>query len=255
MKNTMKKLSAFAMIALAAGLMTGCSGNNTNEPSNNDGTNDKTENNNNNNNENNGNKNPETTEGNTFVFEFEDLDFSQKSSSGLSGAAQGWELVTKATGFGINVPAGTEASNGYFAGYTYEAGFTYDFEVTASAATTATMVLRMNSEIGNFELGPNHGLAINVNNSALDYTPVTVTVGKDVNGIDSLYAFADYTISAPVTLAEGKNTINFTILAATVSRGQIAPLMDCMKLSVKDSATLTFSNNYQEQTHRGYEAD
>lgn len=117
------------------------------------------------------------------------------------------------------------------------------------------MTLRMNSEIGTFELGPDHGLAIIVNGQVLDYSSVTVTVGKDVNGVDSLYAFKDYKISVPVSLNDGKNTIIFEILPATVSRGQIAPLMDCMKLVVKDSVTLTFANNYQEETGRGYEAD
>lgn len=193
-------------------------------------------------------------EGNTTVFEFEDLDFTNKKSSGLSGAAEAWELVTKASGFGINVPAGHEASNGYFAGYTYEVGFTYEFEVTASAATSVSMILRMNSEVGILELSPNQGLAIKVNGVALNYAPVTVIPGEDVNNIISLHSFSDYKIAVDeIKLNEGANSVVFEILEYEVSRGQAAPLMDCMKLSTKDDVTLTFSNNYQEETHRGYE--
>lgn len=194
------------------------------------------------------------TPGHTTVFEFEDLDFSDKKSSGLSGAAEGWELVTKATGFGINVPAGSEASNGYFAGYTYEVGFTYEFEVTAAAATEVSMILRMNTEVGVLELGPRQGLAIKVNGVALNYDPVTVIPGEDVNHIASLNAFADYKIEGDkINLIEGKNTVTFEILEYQVSRGQAAPLMDCMKLTTQDDVTLTFANNYQEETGRGYE--
>lgn len=199
---------------------------------------------------------PVTPSGYTTVFEFEDLDFTDKSSSGLSGAAEGWELVSGIPGLERDqIAEANRPSNDHFAGYTYEAGFYYEFEVEAAAATTVDMVLRMNTEVGPLELSPDQGLEITVNGTAIDFNSVIVTAGTTTSGTFSLFSFNDYDMAEGVSLNQGTNTIRFTITEYVVSRGQAAPLFDCMKLTTEDDVKLTFANNYQEETGRGYDAD
>lgn len=260
MKKIKKLIVLLLCISLLAAVMvfTACN-DDDNEGGNNNGGNSQNggNNNGNNNGEGDGNGNIITPTGTTTVFEFEDLDYSDKSSSGLSGAAEGWELVGGISNMDRNrVAEDARPSNNYYAGFTYEEGFTYEFEIHAQADVTVEMILRMNSEVGVLELGPNQGLAIIVNDVALDYDSVTVYPCSYIDNTFALCAFADYQIKGDeIKLKEGDNTIVFMILEYQVSRGQAAPLMDCMKLSTSEDVTLTFSNNYQVETGRGYHSD
>lgn len=185
--------------------------------------------------------------GTTYTFEFEDCDFTGMVGDGNSGSAFEWEMVGTIPAFGIKIPEGQEPSNKHFVYFNYTAGLTFDFEVTASQATTANMVVRFGSEIGNIvDLGPEAGMAIMVNGVALDYAPFTVE-SLPINGGPVPYTFADYEISAPVELNEGVNNVTFVILQRkTLSSPNDAPTMDCFKLTVQDDTVLTHTNNYQE---------
>lgn len=189
----------------------------------------------------------EEAAGTTYVFEFEDCDFTGMVGDGNSGSAFEWEMVGTTPAFGIKVPEEQAPSNKHFVYFNYTAGLTFDFEVTADKATTAAMTVRFGSEIGNIvDLGPDAGMAIIVNGVALDYAPFTVE-SLPINGGPVPYTFADYEISVPVELNEGANTVTFVILERkTLSSPNDAPTMDCFKLTVTDDAVLTHTNNYQE---------
>ncbi len=185
--------------------------------------------------------------GTVYTFEFEDLDFTGMVGDGNSGAAVAWEMVGTTPAFGIKVPDEQKPSNNHYVYFNYTAGLSFNFEINASQATEAKMVIRLGSEIGNIvDLGPESGLAILVNGVALDYDPFTVE-SLQINGGPVPYTFADYEISVPVTLNEGVNTVTFTILQRkTLSSPNDAPTMDCFTLTVTDDTVLTFTNNYQE---------
>lgn len=188
----------------------------------------------------------ETTE-TTYTFEFEDLDFTGMVGDGNSGSAMEWEMVGTTPTFGIKVPDEQKPSNNHYVYFNYTAGLSFSFDINADQATTAKMVVRFGSEIGNIvDLGPDAGLAITVNGTALDYAPFTVE-SIQLNGGPVPYTFADYEISVPVELVEGENNITFTILPRkTLSSPNDAPTMDCFTLTVDNGAVLTFTNNYQE---------
>ena len=190
----------------------------------------------------------------TYTFEFEDLDFTGMVGDGNSGSAMEWEMVGTVPAFGIVVPEEQKPSNDHYVYFNFTAGLSFPFEINADKATTATMVLRLGSEIGNIvDLGPDYGLSITVNGTPLEYDPFTVE-SLQINGGPVPYTFKDYEISVPVELVEGENNITFTILKRkTLSSPNDAPTMDCFKLTVEDDAVLTFTNNYQEQNdYPGY---
>lgn len=182
-----------------------------------------------------------------YTFEFEDLDFTGMVGDGNSGSAQGWEMVGTIPAFGITIPDEQKPSNDHYVYYDYTAGLSFEFDIESDKETTADMVMRLGSEIGNIvDLGPKNGLSITVNGEALDYSPFTVEALTS-NGGPVPYTFEDYEISAPVKLKEGENKIVFTILERkTLSAPNDAPTMDCFTLQVEDDAQLTFTNNYQE---------
>ena len=190
----------------------------------------------------------------TYTFEFEDLDFTGMVGDGNSGSAMEWEMVGTIPAFGITVPEEQKPSNNHYVYFNYTAGLSFPFEISSDKATTAKMVVRLGSEIGNIvDMGPDAGFAIAVNGVALDYAPFTVE-SLPINGGPVPYTFKDYEISVPVELVEGENNITFTILQRkTLSSPNDAPTMDCFTLTVEDDAALTFTNNYQEQNdYPGY---
>ena len=181
------------------------------------------------------------------TFEAEDLDFEDLSGPGYSGASYGYDMIVKDT-------YGAGASNGYYVTYLYASyestqyNTTLEFHVTSDVAVSGvTLILRLSAEYADIVInGDNYNVL--VNGSQLGYDDITFTGAADATNNKTVLAFADYTISAAVTLQAGDNTVtlrtaNTTKQTSGGTMNSTAPMVDCIKLAA-DGATLTWTDGY-----------
>lgn len=153
---------------------------------------------------------------NSYIFEAEYVDVTGLKGSGFSGAAEGLDLV---------VPS-QNASNGYYIGFTHRAGFSITFNLTAEGADSeAEFSFSLASESGSMELTPDIFI-IEVNGVKLEYD--SFIVRSAVQGLE----FATYTLSCPVSVADGQNTVTVTIGANEYMNGATGgPMIDNLQVS------------------------
>ena len=185
-----------------------------------------------------------------YRFEAEYCDVITNANGGMgisgntySGSTQGKGLVQQEyAGFNI------ESSNGFFVHFLYARDNTLTFEINASEATTARIVMRLSAEYKEEGFSINskgdNGASkytIKVNNTAMDYGTISFTnVPKQGEGWKK---FENYELAASVALVKGKNTVDMItdnqdkLMGTAVAT---APMIDC--LTFETSATLSWLN-------------
>ncbi len=155
----------------------------------------------------------------TDTFEAEYIYVNDLTGAGYSSAPSGTGLIQ----------AAANASNGYFLGYLNKA-MSFSFNITATKATTATLILRLGSEVGDITYDPSM-FAIYVNDTEINYGSISFNqIGSD----SSDFGFTEITISPSISLVEGDNEIRFQIYNSSKATGTfnaVGCLFDCIKLS------------------------
>ncbi|MDD2575791.1 MAG: hypothetical protein PHD47_04930 [Acholeplasmataceae bacterium] len=174
----------------------------------------------------NGNDDPDKGEIQTYIMEAEYVDLSDVKGGGHSNEASGVDVI-----YGDGTEAEKEAgwSNGYFVAFTHKEGVQLTFVFNASeAATGATIVLRLGSEMGELTFSPS-SFSVNLNGEEIDYGNVTIASNSPSLGE---MVFYDKTITTTATLVEGENILTLTVLANELAGGTTAgPIIDCVKIT------------------------
>ena len=185
-----------------------------------------------------------------YRFEAEYCDVITTANDGMgisgntySGSTQGTGLIQQEyAGFNVN------SSNGFFVHFLYARDNTLTFEINASEAANARIVMRLSAEYKEEGFSINstgsNGASkytIKVNGQAMDYGTIEFTnVPKQGEGWKP---FEDYELAASVALVKGKNTIDMItdnqdkLMGTAVAT---APMIDC--LTFETSATLSWLN-------------
>lgn len=153
----------------------------------------------------------------TNRFEGEYVNLTGKKGAGYSSAPGGTGLIQK-------TPA---ASDGFFLGY-LNCAIDFEFVINAEQATSATLVLNLGSEVGNFTYDKEM-FSIIINGEELDYVPFNVT---QIGTGEADFGFTAITVGT-VNLQQGENTITFEIHESDKATGTytaVGCLFDYMEL-------------------------
>lgn len=178
---------------------------------------------------------------NTYTFEAEDTDLSNKVGPGFSGSAAERNMVC--------YDDKIDANGNRFVSFLYAKGLSLDFYLASDIETTnCELYLRLSGEMASFTLTPdNYIVCLNDNN--LTYAPISFEIknqDSDLTNTTKL-PFKDYLIKSNLKLNKGKNSL-FLITNNSdnfVGGGTIAgtaPMVDCIKL--KTDAVVTWDKNY-----------
>lgn len=154
----------------------------------------------------------------TNRFEGEYVNLTGKKGAGYSSAPGGTGLIQK-------TPA---ASGGFFLGY-LNCAIDFEFVVTAEKATSATLVLNLGSEVGNFTYD-SEMFSIVINGEELAYTPFAVT---QIGTGEANFGFTRIEVGS-IDLQAGENTITFEIHESDKASGTytaVGCLFDYMELN------------------------
>lgn len=169
---------------------------------------------------------------NTYVMEAEYIDIANVKGSGISSDQSGYSMIY---GSGSDEDKAKGWSSGYYVGYTYTSECTMDFVFTSNAAATATIVLRLGSELGNISLTPDN-FEVKLNGTAITYNSMYVENSESMSDMK----FADKTVTTSARLVEGENKITLTVLPNTLKNGATGgPIIDCVK--IQTTSTLTYT--------------
>lgn len=177
-----------------------------------------------------------------YVMEAEYIYLDGVMGAGISSEASGVNMIF---GNGNDADKAKGWSNGYYVGFTYAAGLTLDFKFNSDAAGSATIILRLGSEIGNVTFGPD-SLALKVNGAAVTYTNIYIPG----SAMDSL-SFTDKTVTTNASLIKGENTVSLVVQNNTLLGGAQTggPMVDCIKIKTK--ALLTWTDKTDNPGRRG----
>jgi lipoprotein len=176
----------------------------------------------------------------TYTFEAEYIDLDNVSGAGTSIDKSGVDMIY---GDGTQAQKDLGWSNGYYVGYTYSVNQPLNFVFESDGAATATIILRLGSELGDLNLTPDI-YSVKLNGKEIPYTSIYVQ-GTSGMGAMAEMKFSDKTVTNSATLKEGKNVISLTVLSNTLNPGSDGagrtggPVVDCIK--VQTSANLTWS--------------
>jgi hypothetical protein len=170
----------------------------------------------------------------TYGMEAEYIDLDGVQGAGISSEAYGVSMIY---GDGDQEDKDKGWSNGYYVGFTYAADLTLNFKFNAAAAGTATVMLRLGSELGNITLTPDN-FAVKVNGAAVAYTNIFISNSSSME----VMAFSDKTVAANAQLVAGENTISLVVLQNTLKNNSSTggPTIDCIK--IKTSSVLTWTD-------------
>lgn len=161
-----------------------------------------------------------------YVLEAEYIDLSEVQGAGESSSQAGVNMIY---GDGDDEDKAKGWSGGYFVGYTYVAGLHLDFVFTSDAETTATLVLRLGSELGNMTLTPRI-FDVYLNGERVPYAALSIPGSLELENI----TFRDIIVNATVPLKQGENTISLLVKKnGLVAGGERdgGPCVDCIKLT------------------------
>ncbi len=203
-------------------------------------------------------KTPVTPERNIFDAEFTVIDPSE-NFPGYSGGARGTEIILPDdtnSAFSTKYPLNSKnpEHKNHYVTFLYKEGATLSFVINSDKeVNNVTLYLSLAYEIintGSLTIAPNgeYGYAIIVNDTPLDYAPITIT-GTDVSGGGQFKGtFSEYKVSVTITLKKGQNVIQLMTNNATPSIGgtttATAPMVDYIRLDGVGDATLTWSPVY-----------
>ena len=178
----------------------------------------------------------------TYTMEAEYVDIVDVIGSGLSSDQSGYNLIY---GDGTQAQKDLGWSSGYYVGYTYTTEFKLDFVFEADKATTATIIIRLGSELGNIMLTPDN-FEVSLNDTPINYAAMTIDNSESMASMK----FSDKTLTNNASLVQGENTISIKILENDL-RGSTTggPTIDCIK--VQTDAKLTYMENTDNPAKRG----
>lgn len=178
----------------------------------------------------------------SYVIEAEYINLDGVSGAGVSSDQSGVEMIY---GDGTQAQKDIGWSNGYFVGYTYASNLTLEFAFNVDKAATATIVLRLGSEIGDISLDPSI-FSVKLNGTEITYSNMYIENSE----IGSM-KFQDKTVTTAANLKEGENKLTLTVLTNTLINGTKTggPCVDCVK--VQTSAKLTWTDKSDNPSRRG----
>lgn len=183
-----------------------------------------------------------TSGSDTYVMEAEYIDLDGVSGAGISSDQSGVDMI-----YGDGTEAQKELgwSNGYFVGYTYSSNLKLNFVFSSDKDATATVILRLGSELGNINLDPTN-FSVILNGKEITYSSMYV----ENSSIDSM-KFADKTVTSSASIKKGENTLTLKVLSNTLMNGTKTggPCVDCVK--VQTSAKLTWTDKTDNPSRRG----
>ncbi len=200
---------------------------------------------------------------NIFDAEYTEIDPTE-IFPGYSGSATGAQIVTAddtgGTTHSEKYPLNSKKPShiGHYVTYLYKEGATLKFVIYSDKAVdNVKLSASLGYEIldtGSLTIAPtgDNAYSFVVNGKALSYSPITIT-GRDISGGGMFKStFAEYTVSANVSLVAGMNVIELVTanangaLAGTTSA--VAPMVDFIKLDNLGGAELhwfpVFDNLY-----------
>lgn len=180
----------------------------------------------------------------SYVLEAEYVDLEDAIGAGYSSDQRGLGMIY---GQGTQAEIDKGWSSGYYLGYTYTPEFTIDFVFTADKAATATLVLRLGSELGNLSLTPDI-FEVKLNGTSIDYGDMYIAGGVQ-NDMENV-KFYDKTVTATAELKEGENIVTLSVLANSIMGSRSGgPLIDCLKIST--AAKLAYTELKDNPSRRG----
>lgn len=178
-----------------------------------------------------------------YVLEAEYMDIKDVAGAGISSNQSGYSLIY---GDGTDAQKELGWSSGYYIGYTHTSAFSMDFTFEADKDATATIVIRLGSEIGNITLTP-ESFEIKLNGTSINYGSMFVEGG---NQNMSTMEFFDKTLTSTAQLKAGTNTINVSVHSNELRNGQTGgPMIDCVKVTT--GAALEWTSYTDNPSHRG----
>ncbi len=177
----------------------------------------------------------------TYVMEAEYIDLDNVSGSGISDSKSGVAVIF---GDGTDAQKALGWGEGYYVTSSYSTAFSLTFKVTADKAATATLVLRVGSEIGNISMS-SKDFSVKVNGTEVNYSNMSI-MGSD--GLDKM-TFYDKPVGT-INLVKGENTITLSTNENTLRNGQLGgPMIDSIKLTT--TAGVTFTEKKDNPSKRG----
>lgn len=178
----------------------------------------------------------------SYVMEAEYINLDGVSGAGISSDQSGVDMIC---GDGTREQKDLGWSNGYFVGYTYATGLELDFVFKSDAETTATIILRLGSELGDLSLDPTT-FSVIINGAEITYSNMYV----EGSSMESM-KFSDKTVATNAKLKEGENTLTLKVLSNTFMNGTKTggPCVDCVK--IETSAKLTWTDKTDNPGRRG----
>ena len=157
------------------------------------------------------------------IFEAEYIDIDEVTGVGHSGAAAGVGMITEYS----------FASNNYLV--SWWTTDTFEFIIYSSqAASNVTLKLALATDLTSLNMNTGN-YRVSVNGTNLSFTAFTVTGAGSITRVD------DYTISAAVSLVEGRNVIQIQAPNLIAGQGNLGtPAIDCLKLENFGPATLSW---------------
>ncbi len=177
----------------------------------------------------------------TYTMEAEYINLDGVSGAGVSSDQSGVEMIY---GDGeVDIENGW--SNGYFVGYTYATNLTLDFVFNAETAGTATIILRLGSELGDITLDPSV-FAVKLNGENIAYSNIFLE-----NSLLDEMKFVDKTVTTTAELKQGENKISLVVLTNTLVNGSKTggPCVDCVK--IETTSKLTWTDKTDNPSRRG----
>lgn len=169
------------------------------------------------------------------IFEAEYTYLEGIQGGGWSGAGEGTQLIQEDKSDGS-----LKASNGFYVGYTWAEGFTITFEIMASEATTADLIVRLAIESDKPTLNSGEEFSIIVNDEEHDYGSIKFKNTGSPNG--GVGAFEDFAVGK-INLNAGENIIKLVVGKTEFPESRkdadgnatdnIAPSFDCIKLKAE----------------------
>ena len=139
-----------------------------------------------------------TSGSDTYVMEAEYIDLDDVSGAGISSDQSGVDMI-----YGDGTEAQKELgwSNGYFVGYTYSSNLELNFVFDSDKDATATVILRLGSELGDINLDPTN-FSVILNGTEITYSSMYVENSR----IDSM-KFTDKTVTSSANIKKDENTL------------------------------------------------
>lgn len=186
----------------------------------------------------------------TYVFEAEDTDLTNKVGPAFSGTCSENGMIVPA-------PANRGCSNDRFVSYLYRNGNSLEFYVAADEdLNDVTIYARLSAELRDFTYTPEN-FKFYLNDEELKYAPIVFTnvpQNDDPAAALDCLDFKDFVIATKVNLKKGQNLIRLVTENSIAMEGTTleaaAPIVDCIKIETTGvviwdaNKSLPFAGNY-----------